>query len=97
MESGESFSLFHIENLGTSTRPYCDSKAAELAKMTEEQRQAHIQQQISTLRRRKARKAVEKKILDQHEDMNIIMKNFLKKSKSSNSVPSRSTTFKSTG
>ena len=65
--------------------------------MTEEQRKAHIQQQISTLRRRKARKAVEKKILDQHEDMNIIMKNFLKKSKSSNSMPSRRTTFKSSG
>ena len=65
--------------------------------MTEEQRQAHIQQQISNIRRKKSRKAVEKKILDQHEDMNIIMKNFLKKSKSSNSVPSSSTTLKSNG
>ena len=65
--------------------------------MTEEQRRAHIQQQISTIRRKKSRKAVEKKILDQHEDMNIIMKNFLKKSKSSNSVPSSSTTLKSIG
>ena len=65
--------------------------------MTEEQRQAHIQQQISNIRRKKSRKAVEKKILDQHEDMNIIMKNFLKKSKSSNSVPSSSTTLKSDG
>ena len=54
--------------------------------MSNQERDEHIQQQVSTIRRKKNKKATEKKMLDQNEDMTLIMKSFMKRPRSISST-----------